>query len=132
MKSDHTHDPDYRSWVSGATGHKTFPLQNLPMGVLDEGGGRMIVAIGDYVLDVQAALDLGYLSVLDHTAHTALRSSRLNGWMQLDAPARLQIRRALFELLKQGSPAQRHQQQILRERNDSLMRLPADIGDYID
>src|SRR5690606_15660197 len=90
------------------------------------------VAIGDYVLDVQAALDLGYLSVLDHTAHTALRSSRLNGWMQLDAPARLQIRRALFELLKQGSPAQRHQQQILRERNDSLMRLPADIGDYTD
>lgn len=132
MNIDHTHDINCRSWVPGATGHKEFPLQNLPFGVLDDGPGRIIVAIGDYVLDVAAALDLGYLSTLDHSAQAALRSSRLNAWMQLDAPTRLQIRHALFDLLEYDSPAQQHEPQILINRLECPMALPADIGDYTD
>lgn len=132
MNIDHTHEVDCRSWVPGATDHKEFPLQNLPMGVLDEGPGRIVVAIGDYVLDVAAALDLGYLNALNHSGRAALRSSRLNAWMQLDAQTRLQVRHALFELLEYNGPARQHEKQILKNRLECPMALPADIGDYTD
>ena len=61
---DHTHDPKLRSWLASAQSVATdFPIQNLPHGVFrrvdtDE-AWRGGVAIGDQVLDVQAALTRG-------------------------------------------------------------------------
>lgn len=132
MTIDHTHDIGRISWVAGATGHPEFPLQNLPMGVLDEGLGRVAVAIGDFVLDVKAALDAGLLSELDVRATQALRAHRLNAWMGLDAPTRKAIRHAVFALLERGSAAEAHRALILRPRSECRMALPADIGDYTD
>ncbi|MCD0505378.1 fumarylacetoacetase, partial [Bordetella petrii] len=61
---DHTHDAAGKSWVPSAHSHEQFPLQNLPMGVLDLDGGRIGVAIGDQALDTRAALDAGLLAGL--------------------------------------------------------------------
>ena len=132
MQIDHTHDVNTQSWVSGAAGHPSFPLQNLPMGVLDADEGRIIIAIGDYALDVQTALQLGYLSGLDQKAKTALQAPTLNKWMALDAPSRLAIRHALFDLLIEGSQAKQHSEQLLHHQSDCTMLLPATIGDYSD
>lgn len=132
MKIDHTHNANQRSWVESANGHAEFPIQNLPMGVVDQDGGQIVVAIGDHVLDIQAALRLGHLNHLSSPAQVALQSSRLNNWMSLDAPERQKIRHAIFSLLEQGSPAKKNQMQLLKKQEDCLMRMPADIGDYTD
>src|SRR5690606_38394508 len=105
---DHTHDPAAQSWVSSAREHEQFPLQNLPMGVLDVDGGRIVAAIGDQVLDMRAALDAGLLSELGTAARQALQAQTLNAWMALPMSDRLAIRHAVFALLVSGSPAAAH------------------------
>ncbi|MDH1303600.1 hypothetical protein N5C88_24770, partial [Achromobacter sp. GD03932] len=87
---DHTHAPTAQSWVDGADGHPDFPVQNLPMGVFRRDGGapRIGVAIGEQVLDVQAAVELGLLDGLDPVARQALSARRLNDWMALPGPTR--------------------------------------------
>ena len=64
---DHTHDPALRSWVASANTPDTdFPIQNLPLGMFRLAGAtgsfRPGTAIGDQVLDLIAAADLGALS----------------------------------------------------------------------
>ena len=52
-----THDPERMSWVTSANVADTdFPLQNLPHGVFSRDGDvpRGGVAIGDYILDINA------------------------------------------------------------------------------
>lgn len=132
MTLDHTHHADRHSWVEQANGHAEFPLQNLPMGVLDEGPGRIIVAIGNQALDVQAALSLGYLNNLSLPALEAMQASSLNNWMQLSAVTRREIRHAIFALLEAGSPAEAERHQLLLEQANCRMKLPASIGDYTD
>jgi fumarylacetoacetase len=102
------------------------------MGVLEKSGGRVVVAIGDYALDVQAALDLGYLNDLTPHEQSALRAYNLNAWMALNAHARRRIRHALFTLLQHGNRAAQHGDTLLFNRMQLEMALPAKIGDYTD
>lgn len=132
MNPDHTHEVHCRSWVPGSTTHADFPLQNLPLGVLDESGGRIVVAIGDYALDVQAALHLQCLDDLACHEQHALHAHNLNDWMALDAQARRRIRHALFALLEHGSSAAKHGDRLLLDPRKHRMALPAHIGDYTD
>ena len=56
---DETHAPELRSWVASANEPETdFPVQNLPFGRFRPPGAgqwHIGVAIGDQVLDLQAA-----------------------------------------------------------------------------
>ena len=59
-----THDPALQSWVAKAnSADNEFPIQNLPYGVFRRRNSdepfRGGVAIGDKVLDMQAAVALG-------------------------------------------------------------------------
>ncbi len=60
---DHTHDPSLQSWVPSARSHPDFPIQNLPFGVFRRVGSQEAfrggVAIGDQVIDLQAAAGSG-------------------------------------------------------------------------
>src|SRR5690242_9375497 len=60
---DETHSPSRMSWVAGSQDHPDFPIQNLPLGVFSPPGGqpRGGIAIGDSILDIQAALAVGVL-----------------------------------------------------------------------
>lgn len=129
---DHTHDPARESWVAGANGHAEFPLQNLPLGVLDESGGRIAVAIGDYVLELASVLDAGLLPQLSAAASAALRAPTLNAWMALPQPERLAIRHALFALLEAGHTDAARMQELLRPMAECRLAMPAAIGDYSD
>ncbi|MBO9353507.1 fumarylacetoacetase [Bordetella petrii] len=129
---DHTHDAARKSWVASADGHAQFPLQNLPMGVLDQDGGRIGVAIGDRVLDVRGALDAGLLPGLSAAAGHALRGCNLNAWMALPQAERRAIRHALFALLADDSPAASRADPLLHAMADCRMALPAAIGGYTD
>ena len=56
---------DGLSWVDSANGHADFSLHNLPLGVFSRGqetprGG---VAVGDFILDLRFALEVGPVHV---------------------------------------------------------------------
>jgi fumarylacetoacetase len=59
-----THDPARRSWVESANAQDTdFPIQNLPVGVFNDGkGARGGVALGDGIIDLSALASAGLIS----------------------------------------------------------------------
>jgi fumarylacetoacetase len=131
--TDHTHNPQARSWLAGANGHADFPLQNLPVGVFSPPGGapRGGVAIGDSVLDLPAALEAG---LLDGPIAEAAARPALNDFLALGAPARGALRTRLFALLSADAPrpAQERAFAALHSAAACTMHLPTAIGDYTD
>ena len=91
-----THEPGLRSWVDSANvpGHD-FPIQNLPFGVFRRAGStqsfRGGVAIGDYILDLAAALDAGLFEGVAAQAALAAREPQLNTLMAKGAGAWLSL-----------------------------------------
>ena len=134
---DHTHDASARSWVDSAADHPDFPLQNLPLGVMEiEGAPRTVAAIGEHVVDLPAALAQQALGALSAATVAALGQSVLNAWMALSVAERTALRQALFALLsEQGDFARRPaavRDAVVRPRAEGRSLLPARIGDYTD
>ena len=122
---DITHDPALTSWVASANRPDTdFPIQNLPFGrfrLAHEAAHapwRLGVAIGDQVLDLQAA------GLIDH--------ADMNRLMALPAAQRRALRGALSESLRAGSPLQSRLAPALHAQADVVLGLPCQIGDYTD
>jgi fumarylacetoacetase len=129
-----THDPRARSWVKSAnvTGCE-FPIQNLPFGVFEHNGQRRIgIAIGDQILDLAAASALGHLKGLDGAVLASLDHATLNALMSLSPRQWSALRRTIFQLLKQASPAEAQAAELLVPLSSARMVLPAEIGDYTD
>ncbi|MCB2251335.1 fumarylacetoacetase [Pseudomonas chlororaphis] len=127
-----------RSWVASANEHPDFPLQNLPLGVFSVAGGapRSGVAIGEHILDLEAALDAGLFEGQAKAAVQATRGGQLNAFFALGRPARVALRERFLELLGEGS-SQRGQIEALGAKllplaADCQMHLPAKITDYTD
>lgn len=132
---DDTHATTVRSWVASANGHAHFPIQNLPFGVFAVGGGgdRIGVAIGDSVLDVQKALEIGALTGLDAAIAEACGATTLNPLMALPSSSRRTLRRALFKALESGSSHRAElEKHALHASTACTMRMPARVGDYTD
>lgn len=131
---DATHDAGLTSWVESANGHPEFPIQNLPFGAFrHEGAGRVGVAIGDAILDLEAACDAGLLDAVPE-AHAALDAPVLNPLMALPLAARERLRHALSLLLRADTPEGRTAQgeaTLVPQREVELL-LPAQVGDYTD
>ncbi len=126
--TDHTHDPDLRSWENSANGHDDFPIQNLPLGVFSPDGGlkRIGIAIGGKILDVAAA---GESLGLDRQVLEACRQSTLNRFMALGGTARLMLRHAASALLAKGGD---ERYDLLHDAATCTLHLPAQVGDYTD
>lgn len=112
-----THNPRRRSWVESANQIETdFPIQNLPLGVFRiSGRTRCGVAIGNQILDLAAA-DL-------------LQGTGLNDLMQHGRPAWVDLREAISETLREGSP---EHPEWLVPQSEAEMLMPARIGDFTD
>ncbi len=121
------------SWVASANGHRDFPLDNLPIGIVSPTGGapRPAIAIGEQVLDLQAALEAGLFtgSVRDavETTGTALNTLLAHG-----TEVRRALRRQVTAILAAGSPAERLSHRLLHSAADCTLHLPCEIGDYTD
>lgn len=127
---DHTHDFAARSWLDSANAAESdFPLQNLPLGIVD---GRCAIAIGDRWLDLPAALDAGLLDPLPEYLQAALRRPKLNVLFALGRAAATALRHAVFELLRESSPQAHATLPCLRPLAGAVPELPCDIGDYTD
>lgn len=133
-----THDPARRSWVESANAPDTeFPIQNLPFGIFNDGGGRRAgVAIGDQIVDLAALLDAGLLDGDAAAAAQACAGGRLNGLMALEPRYASALRAALSELLRSDGPqraqAEGRRASILAPMASATMEVPCDIGDYSD
>lgn len=127
---DTTHDPSLRSWVEGADDHADFPIQNLPFGIFSPGTAapRAGVAIGDHILDLNAALSAGLLPA---RFADSLDGTTLNTLMAMPAADRVALRAAISALLSDPAmaPAARP---LLHAAAACTMHLPAAIGDYTD
>ena len=98
---DETHAPGRRSWVASANQHADFPIQNLPLGIFAPQGGvpRGGVAIGDEILDLAAALELGLFEGSSAEAAKAASGATLNPLFALGREARVALRRRVGEIL---------------------------------
>jgi fumarylacetoacetase len=130
---DATTDPRLESWIAVAPG-SDFPVQNLPFGVFVAGGApRIGVAIGDSVLDIYAAAEAGLLDSI--CERELLQSTLLNPLLAAGKPVWRALRERLSMLLRAGGdPALRalDAARLFHDRTAVEMRLPAQIGDYVD
>ena len=138
MMIDETHSGARRSWVTSANGHLDFPIQNLPLGVFAPPGGaaRGGVAIGDDILDLAAALELGLFEGLAARAAEAASGATLNALFALGREPRVALRHRVNEILD-ADGGERARIEPLRTRlihraADCRLELPAAIGDYTD
>jgi fumarylacetoacetase len=128
---DGTHDPQLRSWVEDANGHRDFPIQNLPFGIFrpvngDAQGG---IAIGDHILSLRALARSGLLDGDAKVACDAAEGETLNRMFGLGARYRVALRRAVSALLERGAI---ERPELLHSAAECELLLPARIGDYTD
>jgi fumarylacetoacetase len=120
--NDFTHDAQALSWVDAANDlHSDFPLQNLPWArfrTAPSAAWRVGVAIGDQVLDVQAAGVLG--------------TESLAQVMALPAARRRVLRHMLWRGLAHGSAEQGPWAKALIAQTEVELGLPCEVGDYTD
>jgi fumarylacetoacetase len=130
-----THDPALRSWVDSANADGTdFPIQNLPFGVFRRGSGggapAVGVAIGDQILDLARAIELGLLSGVSDAIRTAARAASLNLLAGCAAADVSGLRRQLSESLRAGNS--RADERVLVPMNGAELLLPIVPSDYTD
>jgi fumarylacetoacetase len=130
-----THNPGLRSWVETANSPGAdFPIQNLPLGVFRRKGSadapRIGVGIGDQILDLHRASELGLLEALPRAVVEAAAMSTLNGLMALGQGSMSQLRRELVAILHANG--RRAEPDSLVPIEHVELFLPADIGDYTD
>ncbi|KAN0066492.1 hypothetical protein ACQY0O_000586 [Thecaphora frezii] len=130
--------PALRSFVRYDATHP-FPLENLPYGVFStptDRRPRPCVAIGDYVLDLYA-LSLSPLmaqSMLPNPSELFSGSS-LNRLVARPPPEWKTLRQFLQRLLAQGSPLEHDHEmrsRLLVEREEAILHMPIEVGDYTD
>ncbi|HEX4412175.1 MAG TPA: fumarylacetoacetate hydrolase family protein, partial [Lacipirellulaceae bacterium] len=130
-----THDPQARSWVESANQPGTdFPIQNLPLGVIDRGKALTCVgvAIGDHVLDLCQAAEENCIPFIDEITGESLMEEHLNLLMALGRERWHTLRRACFEMLREGSEHRANIEQFVVPMSEVRMLAPAVVGDYTD
>jgi fumarylacetoacetase len=130
---DETTDAKLESWIA-VPAASDFPIQNLPYGVfLRHGQPRIGVAIGEQILDLYAAAEAGFFDGV--CERELLRAPRLNGLMAAGRSVWTPLRARLSQLLSLGGDARVREgnlEQLLCRQAGAQMRLPMQIGDYVD
>jgi len=135
LSLNETHDPARAAWLPAANAPDSdFPVQNLPFGMFqDQGVARPGVAIGDAIVDLQAADAAGLFA---GAAAAAVRSidGALNGLMALGHAPASALRARLSDLLRAGGDraVRDRAETLLRPMAGTAMALPSRIGDYTD
>ncbi len=134
MNAAATTDAGLNSWVQ-VSAESDFPIQNLPFGVFAREGciPRIGVAIGDMVLDCRAVAQRGFCE--DCCEAELLEASSLNPLLAAGRSVWAALRARFSELLRvDGDPRLRESgaEHFLIGRDAVEMRLPVEIGDYVD
>ncbi|WP_432448696.1 fumarylacetoacetase [Aliiroseovarius marinus] len=121
-----------KSWVDSANSAETpFPLNNLPYGVFSTADSepRCGVAIGDMVLDMQAAEEAGLIEIGDEPVFDVPFWNEL---MELGSDAWAALRARLEQLLGEGSTEQDAVAPLLVAQADAELHMPFLVSEYTD
>ena len=119
-----------RSWVESANSSDApFPLNNLPYGVFSTPGSDPCcgVAIGDYILNVQALEAEGLIAfggAFTKPAWNDLMAQGKANWRAL--------RSRLTEILAEGSPDRESAAAFLVAQEDATLHMPLTVSEYTD
>jgi fumarylacetoacetase len=121
------------SWVP-VSPESDFPIQNLPFGVFADGRMQRIgVAIGDEILNLHAVAEAGLFD--DCCEPELLQAQVLNPLLAAGRIVWGALRERLTDLLRAGGDNRLRDAQAGRffvKRNAVAMRVPMEIGDYVD
>ena len=121
-----------KSWVESANSPNTpFPLNNLPYGVFSVGEDepRCGVAIGDMILDVAAAEELGLIGISDDPVFDVPFWNEL---MELGSDAWAALRARLVQLLAEGASERAAVEPLLVAQADADLHMPFLVSEYTD
>jgi fumarylacetoacetase len=129
-----TTDPRLESWLP-VPSESDFPIQNLPFGVFVRQGklSRIGVAIADEVLDLYAVAEAGLVN--DCCEPELLQAPLLNPLLAAGRGVWIPLRERVSQLLQRdGDPRLREAnvERFIVARNSVTMRVPMEIGDYVD
>jgi fumarylacetoacetase len=137
MTLNETHDPARKSWIESANNPTgDFPIQNLPLGVFSHSASdepRPGIAIGDQILDLAAAYELGLLP--ESVPQGAVCSSSLNALFSLGQQSLRDLRRRAGELLDAGptgETARAHAARLMRDMPSCRLHRPTALANYTD
>jgi fumarylacetoacetase len=120
------------SWIK-VDKKSDFSIYNLPFGIFSEADHikRVGVAIGDKVIDLYAAYELGVFKDLKFDV-SVLESSYLNDFIDLGKSVTVKVRDYLqSELCNENSILKSHPTVFIKQSAIS-MHLPVKVGDYTD
>lgn len=124
--------PLLKSWVASANSADTpFPLNNLPYGVFSVGeeDPRCGVAIGDMILDMQAAEEAG---LIDLTEYALFEVPFWNDLMEEGPAVWAALRERLMALLSEGAAEQAKVEPLLVPMKDAELHMPMMVSEYTD
>lgn len=132
---DATHATNLASWVPGADGHPSYPIQNLPLCVfsVDSDDPRGGVAIGDHILDLKALAATDLLAGRERVLVQIAAASDLKGYFALDAADRARFRQCVSSILSaKASKAAAMRDALLVEQDDVTFHLPTQVRSFSD
>jgi len=128
-----TIDQSLTSWVQ-VPENSDFPIQNLPYGVFaDAAGVRCGVAIGDSVFDLARAESAGLFANTGLERDT-FRAESLNDFLAHSRGVWSSVRSHISDVLDANNPAGRAfcEEHLLVVDHPVQMRMPIEVGDYVD
>ena len=124
--------PLKKSWVTSAnSADHPFPLNNLPYGVFSttDSDPRCGVAIGDMILDLQAAEAAG---LVDMGEEALFELPFWNEFMEEGPAVWATLRNRLIALLQEGAEEQKKVEACLVPMADAEMHMPFMVSEYTD
>ncbi|WP_027244971.1 fumarylacetoacetase [Leisingera daeponensis] len=124
--------PLLKSWVASANdADHPFPLNNLPYGVfsIDGDDPRCGVAIGDMILDMQAAEEAGLVQLSDAPLFDV---PYWNDLMEEGPAVWAALRDRLTVLLSEGAAEQDEVEPLLVPAADAELHMPFAVSEYTD
>ncbi|MCW3124369.1 MAG: fumarylacetoacetase [Bacteroidetes bacterium] len=129
-------DPSLRSWVT-VKPESDFPIQNLPFGVFKTatGNARIGVAIGEYILDLQALAKSGLLDTVAFDKNL-LSKDTLNQFITLGKHVTNAVRERISELLNENNQELQGKAElksrVLVKQSEAQMLKPVYVPNYTD
>jgi len=121
-----------QSWIK-IDQQSDFSIYNIPFGIFSESDHikRVGVAIGDQVLDLYAAFELGVFKDLNFDV-SVLESDSLNDFIALGKSTTVKVRELIqTELCNENSVLKSHPSVFIKQ-SSVQMHLPVKVGDYTD
>lgn len=123
----------HASWLP-VSAQSDFSLYNLPFGIFStkSGAPRVGVAIGEWIMDMTAAHELGFFKTLEIEA-AVFKKDTLNDLISLGRTVTQTIRSMIQQwLTDENSQFRQMASRILVGQADARMHMPLKIGNYTD